>query len=40
MNKFGVDCEHIDEMEILRNAELVDKDRIERAFEWLTQKHW
>jgi len=37
MKKFGVDCEHIDEMEILRNAELVDKDRIERAFGWLTE---
>ncbi len=37
MNKFGVDCEHIDEMEILRCADLVDKDRIERAFEWLSE---
>lgn len=37
MQKFGIDCEHIDEMEILRNAELVNKDRIERAFEWLTE---
>ncbi|NLF26852.1 MAG: fucose isomerase, partial [Clostridiales bacterium] len=37
MQKFGVDCEHIDEMEILRNAELVDRDRIERAFDYLTE---
>ena len=36
MKKFGIDCEHIDEMEILRNAELVDKGRIEKAFQWMS----
>ena len=37
MKKFGIDCEHIDEMEILRLAELIDKDREQHAFEWLTE---
>lgn len=36
MKKFGIDCEHIDEMEILREAEQVDPERIEKAFQWLT----
>lgn len=37
MSKFGVDCEHIGEMEILRLAKEVDTERVERAFQWLTQ---
>jgi len=37
MKKFGVDCEHLDEMEIVRRAKLVDNNRVETAFEWLTE---
>jgi L-fucose isomerase len=37
MKKFGIDCEHLDEMEIIRLAQIMDKDRIDRAFDWLSQ---
>lgn len=37
MKKFGVDCEHIDEMEILRLAGEIKEDRIENAFKWLSK---
>ncbi len=37
MKRFGIDCEHMDEMEIIRLAELIDKTRIDSAFEWLTE---
>jgi L-fucose isomerase len=40
MKKFGVDCEHIDEMEILRLAGEIAEDRIENAFEWLSRYVW
>ncbi|MDR1138199.1 MAG: hypothetical protein LBK91_07730, partial [Synergistaceae bacterium] len=36
MKKFGIDCEHLDEMEIIRLAQIMDKDRVERAFKWLS----
>lgn len=37
MKKFGIDCEHLDEMEIIRVAGLIKKERIAKAFDWLTQ---
>jgi L-fucose isomerase len=37
MKKFGIDCEHLDEMEIIRLAQKMDKDRVEKAFDWLTR---
>jgi L-fucose/D-arabinose isomerase len=32
---FGIDVEHIDQYEIIRRSELVEKDRVEHAFSWL-----
>jgi L-fucose isomerase len=37
MKKFGIDCEHMDEMEIIRLAKEMDKGRVEAAFNWLTE---
>jgi L-fucose/D-arabinose isomerase len=34
--KFGVDVEHIDQSEIIRLAETVPEEQVERAFAWLT----
>jgi len=36
--KFGVDIEHIDQSEILRLAEKVPDETVEKAFSWLTDK--
>ncbi len=33
---FGVDTDHIDQLEIIRRAQQVPDDRVERAFEWLS----
>lgn len=35
MNLFGVDVEHIDQLEIIRRAEKVDVNKVENAFKWL-----
>jgi len=32
---FGVDVEHIDQLEIVRRAEFVDEKKVENAFKWL-----
>ncbi len=32
---FGIDVEHIDQYEIIRRSDLVDKDKVENAFKWL-----
>ncbi|HEV2380628.1 MAG TPA: L-fucose/L-arabinose isomerase family protein [Terriglobia bacterium] len=32
---FGIDVEHIDQYEIIRRSELVDRDRVEHAFNWV-----
>ncbi|MGD0695852.1 MAG: L-fucose/L-arabinose isomerase family protein [Terriglobia bacterium] len=32
---FGIDVEHIDQYEIIRRSELVEKDKVESAFAWL-----
>jgi L-fucose isomerase len=37
MKKFGIDCEHLDEMEIIRLAREMDKERVEKAFIWLSE---
>jgi L-fucose/D-arabinose isomerase len=37
MRQFGVDVEHIDQLEIVRRAELVPAAEVERGFEWLTE---
>jgi L-fucose isomerase len=37
MQQFGVDCDHVDEMEILRCADLIDSERVNLAFDWLTR---
>lgn len=37
MKKFGIDCEHLDEMEIIRLAQQIDKSRVDGAFSWLTE---
>lgn len=36
-DRFGVDVEHIDQSEILRYAEEVDEEQVEKAFQWLTE---
>ncbi len=33
--EFGIDVEHIDQYEIIRRADLVPKDKVEHAFNWL-----
>lgn len=38
MDKFGVDVEHVDQSEIVRIADTVDENQVEKAFEWLTKK--
>lgn len=35
---FGIDVEHIDQYEIIRRSELVPKDKVENAFNWLTKQ--
>lgn len=35
--KFGIDVEHIDQSEIIRLAEEVPADKVEKAFAWLTE---
>ena len=36
-DQFGVDVEHIDQLEIVRKAEEVDEAQVEKAFNWLTE---
>ncbi|MCP4088674.1 MAG: L-fucose isomerase [Gammaproteobacteria bacterium] len=36
--QFGVDVDHIDQLEIVRRAELVDADRVEKTMDWMKQK--
>jgi L-fucose isomerase len=35
---FGVDTDHIDQLEIIRRAQQVPDDRVERAFKWLESR--
>lgn len=36
--QFGVDVDHIDQLEIVRRAALVDADRVEKTMDWMKQK--
>ena len=38
LDKFGVDVEHCDQNEIIRLADQVSEEQVERAFRWLTEK--
>ena len=38
MQEFGIDVEHIDQLEILRRTKLVEQDKVEKAYSWLTTK--
>ena len=38
MNEFGVDVEHIDQLEIIRRAGEIEDSRVIRAFDWLQEK--
>ncbi|MDR2900465.1 MAG: L-fucose/L-arabinose isomerase family protein [Treponema sp.] len=35
--KFGVDIDHMDQSEIVRRAENIDNDQVEKAFSWLSE---
>ena len=37
IRQFGVDVDHADEYEIVRRAELIDSDRVEKGLEWLNK---
>jgi len=34
--KFGIDIDHVDQLEIVRLAKTIPEDQVEKAFEWLT----
>ncbi len=34
-SQFGVDVDHIDQLEIVRRAELIDPERVDRSMEWM-----
>lgn len=38
MRLFGVDVQHIDQLEIIRRAEHMEGERVEKAFTWLNEK--
>ena len=35
--KFGIDIEHVDQSEIVRLAETIPEEKVEKAFKWLTE---
>lgn len=35
--KFGIDVDHLDQSEIVRKADLVSEEQVEKAFKWLTE---
>ena len=37
MEQFGVDIEHIDQSEIIRIADTIPEEKVEKAFNWLTE---
>lgn len=37
MELFGIDVEHIDQLEIVRRAQTIDREEVARAYEWLTR---
>ena len=38
MDQFGIDVEHIDQLEIVRRAKEADEGEVERAYAWMTEK--
>lgn len=36
--QFGVDTDHVDQLEIIRQAELIDPERVAKMYSWLTGK--
>jgi L-fucose isomerase len=36
MRRFGIDIEHIDQLELVRRAQLADEAEVSRAYQWLT----
>lgn len=36
-SQFGVDVDHIDQLEIIRRAELVDSERVDQTMEWMSE---
>jgi len=36
--QFGIDVEHVDQLEIVRRSDLVPEDRVEDGFQWLEQQ--
>jgi L-fucose isomerase len=37
-SQFGVDVDHIDQLEIVRRAELIEADRVEKMMEWMKSR--
>lgn len=37
-SQFGVDVDHIDQLEIVRRAELIDPERVETTMEWMSEQ--
>ncbi|MGI9247587.1 MAG: L-fucose/L-arabinose isomerase family protein [Woeseiaceae bacterium] len=37
-SQFGVDVDHIDQLEIVRRAELVDSERVDKTMEWMSEQ--
>lgn len=37
-SQFGVDVDHIDQLEIVRRAELIDRDRIDKNMKWMSEQ--
>ncbi|GAA0181285.1 L-fucose/L-arabinose isomerase family protein [Clostridium sediminicola] len=35
--KFGIDTDHIDQLEIIRQADMIDEDRVEKMTKWLVE---
>ncbi|HBO42749.1 MAG TPA: L-fucose isomerase [Planctomycetaceae bacterium] len=38
MRRFGVDVEHIDQLDIVRRAKTADEEEVERAYQWLSDR--
>ena len=37
-SQFGVDVDHIDQLEIVRRAELIDPERVDKTIEWMSEQ--
>jgi len=38
MTRFGVDCDHVDQLDLIRRAEQVEEGTADRALAWLTER--